>query len=563
MRLLNIDTLELHEFFERNIPRYAILSHRWEKDEVTFEDVTSKQNLQAAGWRKIKNFCKFVGQIRPQKEERIGPFSSKQDSEQTRLFDWAWVDTCCIDKRSSAELSEAINSMYKWYQAADVCYVYLSDVSCEPEGARSHEDLLGVISRIYYNSTTPLVTYIEPGDFTWYQAGHIDEPKSFASSAWFQRSWTLQELIAPKRVLFIDREWKLFGSRHLMSDRLSVITGIEQVGMLNLSNSCVATKMSWAAKRNCTRSEDVAYSLLGLFDVNMPLLYGEGSAKAFERLQLEIIKVSDDESIFAWDLHKNVDYNSRYGILAGSPRDFRSSWKISTFRPKIPRPPYTMTNKGLQITANFLPAADYRETRRVFLPLCCFIQGQNMPLAMRLICIGPGEYVREARKSHHQTNRLPGGSMVARNEFGAYEDYIVGEKHNMWDYGSAFDDDASTHFETDVSDENEDDDNQYGLKRRRRVNERERERERERLSRKPPEDYYVPVAGALDKSYLGWPEDSELEAQKNVKALTIHIVGTSVAHKKAAKLNSPYQKDNSLERVKDVFEKLTINSHRA
>ncbi|KAI6002305.1 hypothetical protein F5J12DRAFT_906395 [Pisolithus orientalis] len=144
-------------------------------------------------------------------------------------YTWLWIDTCCIDKRSSAELSEAINSMYRWYRNSQMCYVYLND--------------------------------------------------------WFSRGWTLQELVAPKEAEFFNKSWVSIGIKQDLTSLLEDITRIPEKSV-----RAVAHIMSWAADRKTTRVEDRAYSLLGLFGVNMPMLYGEGS-KAFQRLQLEIIRM--------------------------------------------------------------------------------------------------------------------------------------------------------------------------------------------------------------------------------------------------------------------------------
>ncbi|RDL34748.1 uncharacterized protein BP5553_07876 [Venustampulla echinocandica] len=222
-------------------------------------------------------------------------------------LDWIWVDTCCIDKSSTAELSEAINSMFSWYKNAWVCYAYLSDVPGDTDLSRN--------------------------------------VSSFALSRWFTRGWTLQELIASPDVLFYSASWQFLGSKLSLCELLTEITGIDEevLKYRNLESTCVAKKMSWAAKRETTRIEDAAYCLLGIFDVNMPLLYGEGS-RAFARLQEEIMKVSDDQSLFAWGLPQtpvevNYTMEMRYpyqfselqrvtrlqGILAESPADFANS----------------------------------------------------------------------------------------------------------------------------------------------------------------------------------------------------------------------------------------------
>jgi hypothetical protein len=172
-----------------------------------------------------------------------------------------------IDKTSSAELTEAINSMYSWYREAAVCYAYLSDVLTK-DGIDIENRSIG----------------------------------SFAKSRWFTRGWTLQELLAPTNVLFYDADWAEIGSKAELCEDVSIITGIPSqalAGATHLGAFPIAERMSWASTRSTTRVEDAAYCLLGIFDVNMPLLYREGY-KAFSRLQDEIMRTSTDQSIFAW-----------------------------------------------------------------------------------------------------------------------------------------------------------------------------------------------------------------------------------------------------------------------
>jgi hypothetical protein len=235
-----------------------------------------------------------------------------------RIREFGMTDTCCIDKRSSAELSEAINSMYKWYENAQVCYAYLNDVANGPE------DLV---------------------------------LQALIKSEWFTRGWTLQELLAPGLVYFVDKSWKVvLGEKRKLCYVISEITGIkswvlEQTGTttrLPALNSCsVAQKMSWAARRTCTR-EDSAYCLIGLFKVQMPLLYGEGGRGAFQRLQQEILKKSTDESIFAW--RGQFDEPEWTGMLASSPKDFEDSGNIECAF-DLNRVEYAMTNRGLKFEA--------------------------------------------------------------------------------------------------------------------------------------------------------------------------------------------------------------------
>lgn len=288
MRLVNTSTFELHEFVGRDIPRYAILSHTWGPGEVVFHDMANQAASHLPGFAKISRFC---------------------ERARSENLEFGWIDTCCIDKSSSAELSEAINAMYEWYSRATVCYVYLSDLSVL---AQNDND-------------------------------KADREKKFQDCRWFTRGWTLQELLAPKYVKFFDKDWINFGSRRSLEPALVSITGIDATHLERPHWASIAERMSWASSRETTRVEDVAYCLLGLFEVNMPLLYGEGE-KAFQRLQRKILKASGDESIFAWR-NESLVYS---GMLALSPAGFSDSGGVGS--KAIPRrSPTTMTNRGLRI----------------------------------------------------------------------------------------------------------------------------------------------------------------------------------------------------------------------
>jgi len=249
MRLINTRTFALSEFFGDKIPKYAILSHTWGDDEVTLQDWNDlKKASRKEGFAKIEGACA--------KAREHG-------------FQWVWVDTNCIDKTSSAELTEAINSMFTWYAQSEICYAYLSDV---PSASDKVDD--------------------------------ETIANQLRKSRWFTRGWTLQELLAPLELNFYARDWSKLGSKTgAMATAISALTGIEGEFLSGaesvVQSASVALKMSWLAKRTTTRVEDMAYCMLGLFDINMPLLYGEG-LKAFTRLQTEIIKVSNDHTIFCW-----------------------------------------------------------------------------------------------------------------------------------------------------------------------------------------------------------------------------------------------------------------------
>lgn len=312
MRLLNTKTHRLEEFIGENVPSYAILSHRWENEEVTFKDL---ENLKDGGEFK-KGYSKIQGCC---------------SQAVTDGYEWVWIDSCCIDKSSSAELSEAINSMFRWYKQAQVCYAYLSDVggllddeyefNSQPNSdSKEAMPILGMDAEIYY-------------------------------SKWFQRGWTLQELLAPKHLVFFNKNWSFLGTKGDLETTISFTTGI--MDLKNFMDASVAQKMSWASNRETTRIEDRAYSLFGLFGVNLPPLYGEGQ-NAFLRLQLEILRTSDDESIFAWLDSEDVSG----GLLARSPSAFKECGGIKRKDFEIDRPAYLMTNKGLRLESCLVPSPD-------------------------------------------------------------------------------------------------------------------------------------------------------------------------------------------------------------
>jgi hypothetical protein len=321
MRLLNARTYELEEYNENAVPPYAILSHTWEDGEVLFKDVIGGNYSHLAGFQKIEYAC---------------------DQAMVDGLEHVWVDTCNIDKSSSAELSEAINSMFRYYQKAVVCYVYLSDL---------HESKDG-----------------------------LEDCK------WFARGWTLQELLAPKSVRFFTAEWKDIGSRSNLIPQISRRTKIPEPALAGdveiVRTYSIAQRMSWASGRQTTRPEDIAYSLFGLFDCAMPLIYGEGH-KAFARLQEEIMKRSNDQSLFLWHastftavagreagksaggtkyctlvsdrrsiLFEQGRLTEHGHLFARTPADFEACgsivhWAVGTEN-------YTLTNAGLHISGRLL-----------------------------------------------------------------------------------------------------------------------------------------------------------------------------------------------------------------
>lgn len=312
MWLLNVRSYRLEWVHDRTaaMKGYAILSHTWDAEEVSFQDM---QIIETA--RQLKGFGKIELTCRQAIADGLR---------------WAWVDTCCIDKKSSAELSEAINSMYRYYARSNCCYVFLSDVEVDPETAKS-------------------------------LPGLGKGPAGLEDSRWFERGWTLQELIAPSCVKFFSKDWHYIGTKSTLAASLAAVTSIDERMLRQkskLADYTIAQRMSWAAGRETTRIEDQAYSLLGIFGVNMPLLYGEG-ARAFERLQREIMKDTDDHSIFLWrGRADDDDYDGSQDlpyadILAGSPDNFDHARKI-VFLEYYRSRPFEFTNSGLRITVPFV-----------------------------------------------------------------------------------------------------------------------------------------------------------------------------------------------------------------
>lgn len=340
MRLLDARTFQFREVNDpRIIPKYAILSHTWTDNKVVYPDLISS----------------------PQRAQQRPEFAKVKFTAQQALdngLDYIWVDTCNIDKSSSAELSETINSMYMLYKKAEVCYAYLEDVHEVPPAGWTDDG--------------------QDGD-AW--------TETFIHARWFTRGWTLQELIAPRSVIFYTSDWRYIGTKQELCQTIARNTGMPSTILLNLDrlrDTSVAERMSWAANRTTTRVEDQAYCLLGLFDIYMPLLYGEGE-RAFLRLQHEIIKTTNDRSIFLWTAREE-SHTSFRNLFARSPAEFAlfNDYDLDATYGR-----FEVTQSGLEIRLPLLEAGMQDEFFGVVV-----IAGEGF-LCVRLRKIGPdGEYAR-------------------------------------------------------------------------------------------------------------------------------------------------------------------------
>lgn len=332
MRLLNTTTLEL-KTFTGQYPEYAILSHTWGYQEAPLEVFLPTRRWQRpAAWLRKRRYPKVVDSCHLAKSQG---------------YDWIWIDTCCIDKSSSTELSEAINSMYGYYEKSAVCFAYLADVDVDMSSPK--QELADALTE----------------------------------SRWFTRGWTLQELIAPSSVEFFNKSWAVIGNKTSLSSHLEDITSIPAaifspswynlckggLARQSLHLLSVAQKLSWASSRRTTRAEDLAYCLMGLFDVHMPLLYGEGEKKAFTRLQAEIAKQTNDQTLFAWGAWYDQAQSARsglcYSLYAPHPSCFAGLGDIRTPYSRIISfvdhwaPPFETPNDGyLRIKMRVCPNDD-------------------------------------------------------------------------------------------------------------------------------------------------------------------------------------------------------------
>lgn len=370
MRLLDTKTGMFKVVNDPRTVHYATLSHVWSKPEdpnyipeCSYADVMrlrdalpdkgSQAKILHSLPMKVQNACKIA---------------------RDHGYRYLWNDTCCIDQSSSADLSEAINSMYEWYAHSKVCYAYLDDVN---PGERARSEV----------------------------------PRS----RWFGRGWTLQELIAPRTVIFLASDWTPIATKHMLADSIESWTGIDADVLRydrSIQDVCVAKRMYWASRRITTRLEDEAYSLIGIFGVHMTTIYGEGRG-AFLRLQLAILQQVPDQTIFIWGLRQSdivlhsddgkptgvqpvavKGFHSSY-LLASSPSDFAASNDVSnisihalqqalSLTTPMTYPEYTTTSYGIRTTFPIkLYTSETGETRLLAFLACQDKHGRLLALVLR------------------------------------------------------------------------------------------------------------------------------------------------------------------------------------
>ncbi|KAG1731343.1 heterokaryon incompatibility protein-domain-containing protein [Suillus paluster] len=277
--------------------QYGILSHRWLREgEPSCKELIKQRNLSGPGYEKLQRFCEVAI---------------------SHGMKFAWSDTCCIDKSSSAELDESIRSMFRWYRNSAICIVLLAQ------------------------STST-------GDMT--------------DDEWFTRGWTLQELIAPKKIKFYDNNWEPLtrqdndknedDDEHILS-AISKDTGITTRNLLRFVDPgpfYIRERMGWAAKRTTTRDEDVAYSMTGIFDVGLQIAYGEGGDRAFIRLIEALMQVTSDTDILHWKGQAALLPHTR--ALPPSP----AAYMVRSIGGSHPKDRFAMTSAGLRIKLAIFPS---------------------------------------------------------------------------------------------------------------------------------------------------------------------------------------------------------------
>jgi hypothetical protein len=443
MRLLDTTTFKLCSAGQEHFKTqgYAILSHRWVGAEITFQQITrfSSQLQRAGDWQmpspqldKIRGACSIARQLG---------------------FRWMWIDNCCINKESATEESESINSMFKWYRDAQVCITYLSDV----------------------NISSPQQNIEQPGN------GITSDPRLFnrfdgtMPSEWFSRGWTLQELLAPRDMRFYDANWNYMGTKSSLARAIEAITRIDASYLTDVRDfrkACIAAKMSWMAGRTTTREEDIAYGMLGLFNITMTPQYGEGQ-RAFMRLQHKLLATFTDESLFAWQMPdpnagekfgiaptaNTVWSSDEWGMLAPTPNWFSNCGKMTIDAgPPISRPAdvFQPVREGVQfpicvvdgnavyqtiwsissftvvgaIPAYFLIKRSMKNKimKGTMFPLNCWIQDEKGKIAAVVICLQPtsSKYLAVKKVGNQRLKRIQASSMFQTRKY-AKKKHVIGQ----------------------------------------------------------------------------------------------------------------------------------------
>ncbi|KAH9908530.1 HET-domain-containing protein [Xylariomycetidae sp. FL2044] len=435
MRILNTETFELRtapqDFFKNE--GYAILSHRWIGAEITYDQIQDcSLELRRAGDRRLMS---------PQLDKIRGACMTARQLG----YGWMWIDNCCINKSSSSEESESINSMFRWYRDARICITYLSDVEMEAPPLPPRPGLHAGYGQNGSRAVSPHRTNSNQRIF---QSLDGQTP-----SEWFSRGWTLQELLAPREMRFYDMNWNFMGTKTQLAHEIQAITGIDVqylTGGRDFRQACIATKMSWMAGRKTTREEDVAYGMLGLFNTTMNTQYGEGM-KAFMRLQTQLVSTVTDESLFAWRMPhpsaadafgrvsgQGVTWHSDdWGMLAPTPDWFKDCGNVMIEGgPPIVRPsdafqltregmiiPVTRLDNGMKHDAIYvasqltlvgaLPTYYYlihRQKNQIMegtmMPLNCWVRDDRGKLAAVTVCLQPTSRENLKFKRNVQNNRM-------------------------------------------------------------------------------------------------------------------------------------------------------------
>lgn len=365
--MINTTTVKLNddwkalEFF-MNGNGYAILSHRWQATEISFQEIKRGVPLSTPAFRKIINACNEA--------KSLG-------------HEWLWVDTCCINKESQTELVESINSMFQWYLKAAICLGYLIDVQEGETEGRDDAQEPGVFRKFGSEKWQPSEWFSRGA----YRCLAFDNRRDLfykctPGEVWkliIDPGWTLQELLAPRYMVFYDMHWNALGSKNDLSDQISAVTGIDTRYLRSerdsLSSAGIATKMSWMAGRRTTREEDMAYSLIGLFNINMDVRYGQTGSSAFIRLQEELLKKGADDSLFAWRMAKRGAGGSmpgwaadEWGLLAAEPSWFKDSGNLTVYNLEVKQSRaaangFAMIQNGVRI-----PSAPIELRRRFIWP---------------------------------------------------------------------------------------------------------------------------------------------------------------------------------------------------